>query len=59
MHEFKASETNGVIEGLYPTSTFALKLVVCTEDGDGEPSDETHVDTLVANCGPQKRCSVM
>ena len=41
-----------VVEGLSPTSTFQFKLIVVNEDGESEASEETVIDTLVANCGP-------
>ena len=39
-----------------------IKLIVKTAEGDSEPSDESVVDTLVANCGPdqdKKKCCIV
>ena len=57
---FEGSVTKGVVEDLYPTSTFQFKLVAVLEDGsDSEPSEIMDCDTKVANCGPKKSTCVI
>ena len=51
-----------VVEGLSPTSTFQFKLIAVNGDGESDPSDETVIDTLVANCGPndsKSKCTLL
>lgn len=61
-HEFNADVTSSEVGDLSPTCTFQIKLIVKTADGESEPSDESIVDTLVANCGPdqdKKKCCII
>eukprot|EP00942_MAST-04A_sp_MAST-4A-sp1_P005665 g5665.t1 len=61
-HEFNSDINSSEIDGLSPTCTFQIKLIVKTAEGDSEPSDESVVDTLVANCGPdqdKKKCCIV
>jgi hypothetical protein len=53
-----------VVEGRFPTSTYQVRLVVIGANGEeSEPSEETTIDTAVANCAPdsgaKKKCAVM
>ena len=53
-HEFDSDVTTTEVDGLSPTCTFQVKLIVKSASGESEPSDESVVDTLVANCGPDQ-----
>lgn len=44
------------VEGLLPTTTYELRLVVETDAGKSQPGASTVADTLVANCGP--KCTI-
>ncbi len=63
VHTFDGTATKGVIEDLYPTSTFQFKLIAILEDGsESKESEIMDCDTKVANCGPDKKsggCLVM
>ena len=61
-HEFGSDVTTTEVDGLSPTCTFQVKLIVKSASGESEPSDESVVDTLVANCGPdqdKKKCCLI
>ena len=61
-HEFGSDITTTEVDGLSPTCTFQVKLIVKSASGESEPSDESVVDTLVANCGPdqdKKKCCLI
>ena len=61
-HEFDSDVTTTEVDGLSPTCTFQVKLIVKSASGESEPSDESVVDTLVANCGPdqdKKKCCLI
>ena len=61
-HEFGSDVTTTEVDGLSPTCTFQVKLIVKSGSGESEPSDESVVDTLVANCGPdqdKKKCCLI
>ena len=61
-HEFGSDITTTEVDGLSPTCTFQVKLIIKSASGESEPSDESVVDTLVANCGPdqdKKKCCII
>ena len=61
-HEFGSDVTTTEVDGLSPTCTFQVKLIIKSASGESEPSDESVVDTLVANCGPdqdKKKCCII
>ncbi len=61
-HEFGSDITTTEVDGLSPTCTFQVKLIIKSASGESEPSDESVVDTLVANCGPdqdKKKCCLI
>ena len=61
-HEFDSDVTTTEVDGLSPTCTFQVKLIIKSASGESEPSDESVVDTLVANCGPdqdKKKCCLI
>ena len=61
-HEFGSDITTAEVDGLSPTCTFQVKLIIKSASGESEPSDESVVDTLVANCGPdqdKKKCCLI
>ena len=50
-----AGVTKAEIEGLEPTNTYIVRLIVKGNDGkDSEMSDEVFIDTLVAGCSGSK-----
>ena len=58
--KFEGSVTKGVVEDLYPTSTFQFKLIAIMEDGtESAESEIMDCDTKVANCGPKKSTCVI
>ena len=54
-----AATCHAEVEGLEPTNTYIVRLVVIGADGaDSEMSDEAFIDTLVAGCGGPLRTPI-